>query len=179
MNTLDQRILSELESGPLSTSQLARRVGMKTDQVRRLCKRLERDDILRSERRRRKRPLLFFPTSGDIITQTNYKDIQKLIEQLKGIAQQYQLPRKAEIPKDIKVDLRNKYKTFLREYAADLTPRQQKQVRAFENQLMTVLNHTNIADVLGPIGLRGFFPEVIYWSLTNTPRLKRHAVSRR
>ena len=226
MNHLDQRILSELEMGPLSNPELAIRVGedpqvvkeccegmrrdhhlnllmkateddvrdsrdivrflrengrqsttsdlaaktkMKPNQALRRCKRLQMAGILRSEKRRSERSLFFFPTSGDVITQTNYEDIQKLIDRLRSIAQQYQLPRKVSIPDAIKEDLRKQYRIFLREYATDLSPRQQKQVRAFEKELMTTLNDTNLSDILQRIGLRRFSPKILIWILMDTP----------
>jgi DNA-binding Lrp family transcriptional regulator len=167
---LDARIWSVLKrEGPLSTRELADRVGADTKTVYQRCSRMEREfkrkKWIESQPRLSDRRLYFFPATGDVLTHSSQPRIAKTIQDLKGIARQHAVKRGAQLPDKVKNVLRRDYRKYLQDLAADLPERERQQVQSFEGQLMAVLNGTRLSAVVGLMGLRGFRPKIRVWWL--------------
>lgn len=157
--------------GPLSTHDLAEIVGEDRSKVYRRLIRMHK--LFDEEEASRgwietdladsPRPLYLFPTTGDVLTETNHLGIEGTIGDLKGIARTVKVPRGAQLSDDVKRKLMSKYRNYLDSMAASSMPGERAQIRKFENQLMAVLSNTVMSDVLGFIGLRKFTPKERVW----------------
>lgn len=167
---LDARICGVLRrDGPLSTPELANRLGADTKTVYERCRRMEREfkpkGWMDSEARASDRRLHFFPATGDVLTHSNRPRIDGAIRDLKEIARRHPVKRGAQLPVEVKNALRRDYHDYLQGLATSLSDRERRQVQAFERQLMAVLGGTKLSDVLGLMGLRSFRPKIRVWGL--------------
>lgn len=166
LDGLDQTILKALpQSGRLSTADLAKTIPDEPrEKVYRRCLRMEeKTDLLASETARSPRLLFFFPATGDVLNRQNYSGVREAVEGLKTIAAKHPLPRKAQIPPPVKKELRRDYRAYLGTLAASVPPQERPRVKAFEGELMRVLEGTTLADVARLIGIRGFHPKERRW----------------
>lgn len=166
LDTVDQTILKALpQSGRLSTADLAKTIPDEPrEKVYRRCLRMEeKTDLLASETAQSSRLLFFFPATGDVLNRQNYSGVREAVESLKTIAAKHPLPRGTQIPPPVKEELRREYRAYLGTLAASVPPQERPRVKAFEGELMRVLEGTTMADVARLIGIRGFHPKERRW----------------
>ena len=171
LDTVDQTILKALpQSGRLSTADLAQTIPDEPrEKVYRRCLRMEeKTGLLASETAQSPRLLFFFPATGDVLNRQNYSGVWEAVEGLKTIAARHPLPRGTQIPPLVKEELRREYRAYLGTLAASVPP-QERRVKAFEGELMRVLEGTTMADVARLIGIRGFHPKERRWFNDSAP----------
>lgn len=168
---LDRRIYDVMKAGgELSTRDVADRVGADRAKVYRRLVRMERifadhdvsKEWMESTLADAPRPLYFFPATGDVLTAANFAAIDKIIAELKRIALSVG-PSGTKVDDDVKRTLIAKYHDYLSRMAAKAAPRERAQIEHFERQLIAVIGHTWISDVLRFFGLRRFVPKERHW----------------
>ncbi len=163
---LEDRIWAALRNnGPLSTAELAAEVGEETKTVYQRCRTMQRHarKYMRSTTREGDRPLYFFPATGDVLTNTSYKRIGKVMHDLRDIAHRHPVKRGKQLPEATKKALKRDYTMYLDGLAARSKGAEREQIQAFEGQLMAVLSGTRLSDILGMTGVRPFRPMIRVW----------------
>ncbi len=167
----DRRIHKALvKNGGLSTTRLARELGIQPKRAYQRCRRLQDTvGLLRSHPELSPRRLYFFPVNGQVLTQASYPGIEEHLADLekigRGIAKQHGVTRpKQKLPKKAKERMRAAYLKKLDQLRKDATtPAEEYRIDAFESELMRVLKGTPLAEVLALMGLRRFVPKIRVW----------------
>jgi hypothetical protein len=142
-----------------------------SDTYRRCCRLEERLRMLDSRVRRSTRRLYFFPVTGQVLTNTNYAEVQKVIHDLKEIARRIIPAGVTGITPPVAKKLLAEYRRYLRELIMRTRdPRAREQILRFERQLMAVIAGSKKAEVIGLFGLRPFHPMVREWRLARGKR---------
>ena len=160
-------IWAALREGPLSTTELAKKVGAHPSTVRRHVKRMETlwPKWVKSDEVPTGRRLFFFPTTGDILTETTHDRIEEIVGDLRAIARRQPVKPGVQLPGKVKNALRRDYRAYLGNLAGRADKKEKRQIKAFEGQLMAVMNGTDLSDVLAFFGVRPFIAKVKKWRI--------------
>lgn len=92
---MDRRIVNALEAkGRLTTRELAISIGEDRDVVYRRCKRLERDECLRSERLDpHSKIIYFFTLTGEPLTTDSFERINRMRDEIIEFVRRFSLPQ--------------------------------------------------------------------------------------
>jgi hypothetical protein len=142
-----------------------------SDTYRRCCRLEGRLHMLDSRVRESTRRLYFFPVTGQVLTNTNYAEIQKVVNDLKEIARRNIPEGVTEITPPVAKKLLAEYRRYLRELIMGKSnPRAREQILRFERQLMAVIAGSRKAEIIGLFGLRPFYPMVREWRFAQGKR---------
>jgi predicted ArsR family transcriptional regulator len=166
----DLRLIETLRAEPQATSDAADILGVSPHQAYAACRRLERLGLLTSTLETSPQRLIFFPATGQVLSHSNHEHIESIVADLKAIARrvvhQHGVPRGGQLPKNVKVQLRREYRAYFSTLAARVSDASERtKIRAFEAQLMAVLQGTRLRDVLAMTGARLMHPKLRRWSV--------------
>lgn len=164
LDEIDREITALLaRDGPLSTREVADRVGISRATAYRRCRKLEKSNGVTSQLVPSDHPLYFFPVTGDVLTSANYQDLGSTIAKLKKIGRSVGAKPRTQLTPKQKSELLAKYRREFTRLEKAASPSERVRIESFERQLLTVMAGTTLADVVGLFGLRAFYAKERMW----------------
>jgi DNA-binding MarR family transcriptional regulator len=164
---VEAQILAALEAaGPMTTRELAARLGMDTGRVYRVCKKLEAagqisSTVVKTNASR----VYFYPMTREVMTGESFERIGELTDLLRSAIQEHGLPE------DREALVSELQRVFQGLYArSDLEPYREA-IQDFEEELLAAAESaTKRGDVTRLLGIRQMRPNARRWALSSGPR---------
>lgn len=144
-------------AGPLTTRQLAEKLGANGSWVYRICKQMERDGRLASKLVKGSSRVFFFPATREVVHHGSYARIQAVDKRLRTVVGQFSLPGQRE---QMVVALESAFQELIESTS------QNAALEEFQEELLAaVLEAKKRGDVTSHLGLRPMHPNTRRWEI--------------